>query len=97
MKLASFMMPQQQLDYLTEESEKTGLHKVEILRRALDDYRYAQERKARLEMFTPAQKKDIELIAEIKNVSEIEVVREAIDRERRRVTEEIKKRGPFVK
>lgn len=97
MKPASFTMPQQQLDWLSAESEKTGLHKVEILRRALDDYRCAQERKARLQMFTPAQRKDIKLIAEIKNISEIEVVREAVNRERRRVTEELKKRGPVVK
>lgn len=97
MKPATFTMTEQQLDWLACESEKTGLTKVEIVRRALDAYKASQAAKENLAMFTPAQKKDIKLIAEIYNLSETEVIRKAIDHERERVTQRLKKRGAFVK
>ena len=89
MKPATFALPKQMLRWLRAEHEKTGLTQVEIVRRALDDYRSAQEVREKLQMFTAAQKKDIKIIAQIQSISEVEVIRAAVDRERQRVTAEL--------
>ena len=62
MKPATFTMTPQQLDGFEQAREKTGLNQVEIVRRALDDYRDVSEVKAGFEMFTKGQKKDIKVV-----------------------------------
>ena len=39
----TYKLTEQQIAWLTEQSEKTGLNKVEIVRRALDAYAQAEE------------------------------------------------------
>ncbi|MCY3744473.1 MAG: hypothetical protein OXH00_25945 [Candidatus Poribacteria bacterium] len=86
MKPASFRMPQQQLDWLDLESQRTGLPQVEIVRRAIDDYRDIQAEKERRQYLTPEQLQNIREVARLKGVSAVQVVRSAIDREVRFVT-----------
>ena len=92
MKAATFIMTQQQLDWLSEESEKTGLNKVEIIRRAVDDYRDVQAEKEKRQFFTPQQRQDIKVMARMQNITETEVIRKAITRETR-VVSKLKKRS----
>ena len=86
MKRATFTITQQQLDWLEQESEKTGLNKVEIVRRALDDYKDVQAEKEQCEYFTPQQQHNIKIMAQMQRISETEVIRKAIDRETRVVS-----------
>ena len=86
MKAATFIMTQQQLDWLSEESEKTGLNKVEIIRRAVDNYREVQAEKEQRRFFTPQQQQDIKVMARMQNITETEVIRRAITRETRVVS-----------
>lgn len=81
MKPTMFRIPQQQLDWLAAESQKTGLSKVEILRRALDDYKDVQAEKERRNYFTPEQRENIREISRMRGVSEVQVVRQAVDKE----------------
>ena len=91
MKKTTFVMTEQQLDWLQQEHEKTGLKKVEIVRRAVDDYRDEQVEKEQRQFFTPQQRQNIKIMAQMQNITEIEVVRKAIDRETR-VVSKIRKR-----
>ena len=92
MKAATFTMPQQLLDWLDEESERTGLNKVEIVRRALDAYRDVQAEKEQRRYFTPQQRRNIKVIAQMQNISQREVIRKAVDRETRFIKKLIQKR-----
>ena len=83
---ATFTITRQQLEWLEKLSEKTGLNKVEIVRRALDAYAEAEEEKELRRMFTPDQRHNIREVARLKGVAEIEVIRTAVDREVRFVT-----------
>ena len=83
MKSATFTLTQQQLDWLEQESKKTGLNKVEIVRRALDDYKDIQAEKEQCQYFTLQQKHNIKTMARMQNISETEVIRKAVDRETR--------------
>ena len=85
-------MPQQLLDWLDEESERTGLNKVEIVRRALDAYRDVQAEKEQRRYFTPQQRRNIKVIAQMQNISQREVIRKAVDRETRFIKKLIQKR-----
>ncbi len=80
---ATFSITQHQIKWLKDLSEKTGLNQVEIVRRALDAYAEAEEAKEQRRFFSPQQRKDIREIALLKGISEIEVIRSAIDRELR--------------
>ena len=91
MKPATFIMTQPQLDWLHEESEKTGLKKVEIVRRALDDYRDVQAEKEQRQYFTSQQRQNIKIMARMQNITETEVIRQAIDRETRIVSKRNKR------
>lgn len=93
MKAATFTLTQQQLDWLEQESEKTGLNKVEIVRRALDDYKDIQAEKEQCQYFTPRQKHNIETMARMQNITETEVIRKAVDRETRVVSQRRKRRS----
>ena len=53
----TFTITQNQIKWLAEQSEKTGLNKVEIVRRALDEYSEREDAKAEHQLFTPEQRK----------------------------------------
>ena len=91
MKSATFTLTQHQLDWLEQESEKTGLNKVEIVRRALDDYKDIQAEKEQCQYFTPQQQQNIKIMAQMQRLSETEIIRKAIDRETR-VVSKLKRR-----
>ena len=80
----TFTITQNQIRWLTEQSEKTGLNKVEIVRRALDEYSEREDAKAEHQLFTPEQQEEIKEMARAKGIPESDVVRLAIDRERNR-------------
>lgn len=86
MKPATFLITENQANWLEDEHEKTGLNKVEIVRRALDDYAEAEEAKEQRRFFTPQQRQNIKEAALLKGISEIQVIRAAIDRELRFLT-----------
>ena len=77
----TFTLTAQQLKWLKQQSEKTGLHQVEIVRRALDAYADAEETKEQRRYFSPEQRQNIRDIARRSGIGEIEVVREAVNRE----------------
>ena len=93
MKPATFTLTQQQYDWLEQESEKTGLNKVEIVRRALDGYKDQQAEKEQCEYFTPKQQHNIKVLARMQNITETEVIRKAVDRETRVVSKLQKNRS----
>ena len=80
----TFTITQHQIEWLAEQSEKTGLPKSEIVRRALDEYAEREAAKEERKLFTPEQWREIREIARTKSVSVLAVVRRAIDRERNR-------------
>lgn len=80
---ATFLITLNQINWLEEESERTGLNKVEIVRRALDNYRDTQESKEQRRFFSPQQRQDIKEAARRKGIAEIEVIRDAVNRELR--------------
>ena len=86
MKPATFLITENQANWLQAEYERTGLNKVEIVRRALDDYAEAEEAKEQRRFFTPQQRQNIKEVARLKGVSEREVIQTAIDRELRFLT-----------
>ena len=77
----TFTITQNQIKWLAEQSDKTGLNKVEIVRRALDEYAEREDAKEERQFFTPEQRQEIKEIARAKGISELAVVRRAIDRE----------------
>ena len=80
----TFTITQNQIKWLAEQSQKTGLNKVEIVRRALDEYSEREKAKAEHQLFTTEQRQEIKEIARAKGIPESDVVRLAIDRERNR-------------
>lgn len=77
----TFTLTQNQNKWIAEQSEKTGLLKAEIIRRAVDMYAEQEEAKEERQFFTPEQRREIKEIARAKGISELAVVRRAIDRE----------------
>ncbi|MDE0681619.1 MAG: ribbon-helix-helix protein, CopG family [Candidatus Poribacteria bacterium] len=77
----TFTLTQQQIEWIDEQSKKTGLLKAEIMRRAVDQYAEQEEAKEERQFFTPEQRREIKEIARAKGVSELSVIRRAIDRE----------------
>ena len=77
----TFTLTQHQIHWIAEQSEKTGLLKAEIVRRAVDQYVENEEAKEERQFFTPEQRREIKEIARAKGISELAVVRRAIDRE----------------
>ena len=80
---ATFLITAQQIKWLEDESKRTGLNKVEIVRRALDVYAETEEAKAQRRIFTPEQRDNIREAARRKGVGETEVIRDAVNRELR--------------
>lgn len=79
----TFLITYQQIKWLREQSKKTGLNQVEIVRRALDHYAETEEAKEQRRFFSPEQRENIKEVARRKGVAEIEVIRSAINRELR--------------
>ncbi len=77
----TFTLTQHQIEWIDEQSKKTGLLKSEIMRRAVDQYEEQEEAKEERQFFTPEQRREIKEIARAKGVSELSVIRRAIDRE----------------
>ncbi len=77
----TFTITQQQIQWIKEQHEKTGLLKSEIVRRAIDEYAEREGTKEERKLFTPEQWRDIREIARAKSVSAVDVARRAIDRE----------------
>ena len=70
-----------QINWIKQQSQKTGLSQAEIVRRAVDEYTEAQESKERRELFTREQRDEIREVARMRGVSEKEVVQEATKKE----------------
>lgn len=77
----TFTLTPQQIEWIDEQSQKTGLLKAEIMRRAVDQYAEQEAAKEERQFFTPEQRREIKEIARAKGVSELSVIRRAIDRE----------------
>ena len=77
----TFSLTLDQIKWLEMQHERTGLKKAEIIRRALDEYVEAEETKEQRRLFSPEQRKDIREVARRRAVGEIEVVRDAVNRE----------------
>ena len=80
----TFTITEQQIEWIAEHNKNTGLHKSEIVRRAIDEYAEREAAKEDRKLFTPEQWREIREIARAKGKSALSVVRLAIDRERNR-------------
>ncbi len=87
----TFKLTTPQVEWLEEMVKKTGLNLVEIVRRALDHYREVEIEKEQRQYFTPQQQHNIAVMAKMQNITEIEVIRNAIDRETRVVSKRRKR------
>ena len=83
LKRTAFTITEHQLEWLKEQSQKTGLTQVDIVRRALDVYAEVERQKEQQHLFTPEQRQEIKRIARDKGVSETEVIRSAIEKDLR--------------
>ena len=79
LRAVTFKITENQIRWLREASEKTGLNQVEIVRRALDAYEYAERIKEERRLFTPQQRREIRTIARRHGLSEFEAARETLD------------------
>ena len=79
----TFKITLPQLKWLKEESQKTGLNQVEIIRRALDVYAQVEAEKGQKDILTPEQRREIKQIALEKGVSEARVIRSVLEKELR--------------
>ena len=83
LQAATFTITLQQLEWLEAFSEKTGLNKVEIVRRALDAYADAEAEKERRNLLTPQQREDLRRTSRARGISELQIIRGAVERELR--------------
>lgn len=83
-KNATFTFTEHQLQWIENQSQRTGLLKTEIVRRAVDEHREREDAKAEEQLFTPEQWQDIQEIARSTGRSKTDVARRAVDRERNR-------------
>ena len=77
----TFTLTEKQINWIAEQSRKTGLLKSEIVRRAIDLYTETEDRRTERQLFTLEQRKEIRHIAQVRGISEEAVIRRAIDRE----------------
>ena len=80
----TFTITENQIAWIDEQHERTGLLKSEIVRRALDEYREREARKAEKALFTAEQLRELREIARAKGKSVVSHVRTLVDRERNR-------------
>ncbi|MDE0398869.1 MAG: ribbon-helix-helix domain-containing protein [Candidatus Poribacteria bacterium] len=92
LKPSMFSLTEKQIERLEQESEETGLSKVEIVRRAIDNYHDHQAEKKQRLYFTPEQQQNIKKMSAMLNLTETQVIRQAIDRETRFIGK-LKRRG----
>lgn len=78
---ATFSFTEKQLNWIREQQQKTGLPQVEIMRRALDEYAEREDNKDQRTLFTPQQRQDIKDAAKQKGISELQIIRTALNRE----------------
>ena len=82
MQPLTITLPPRHIANLAALVEKTGLHKVELIRRALDDYFEKHEIiNVFNKIFEPSQLQGITAIAKRNNRDEISVLREMVDNE----------------
>ena len=77
----TFTITQDQNKWLNDQSEKTGLLKSEIMRRAIDEYAEREAAKEERKLFTPEQMRKIREMARAKGASVKNVIRRAVDRQ----------------
>lgn len=77
----TFTITHYQNSWIAEWSEKTGLLKSEIVRRALDEYKEREAAKEERSLFTPEQLKKIREMARAKGASVKNTIRRAVDRQ----------------
>ena len=77
----TFTITQHQVRWIDEQSEKTGLLKSEIVRRAIDEYAEREEAKEERKLFTPEQLRKIREMARAKGASVKNIIRRAVDRQ----------------
>ena len=77
----TFTITQHQNRWIAEWSEKTGLLKSEIVRRALDEYAEREAAKEERKLFTPEQLRKIREMARAKGASVKNIIRRAVDRQ----------------
>ena len=77
----TFTITEKQIEWLSEQHEKTGLLKSEIVRRALDEYAEREEAKEERKLFTPEQLRKIREMARAKGDSVKNIIRRAVDRQ----------------
>lgn len=90
----TFSLTKAQIEWIEAESERTGLAKADIVRRAIDGYADEQTAKQRRELFSREERAEIKEVAKMRGITEKEVVREAtkkacnfmtkLDRDRKR-------------
>ena len=80
----TFTITEKQIEWIAEHNENTGLHKSEIVRRAIDEYAEREASKEERKLLTPEQWREIREIARAKSTSALAIIRRAIDRERNR-------------
>ena len=82
MQPLTITLPPRHIETLSALVDKTGLHKVELIRRALDDYFEKHEIvNVFNQIFEPSQLQGITAIAKRNNRDEISVLREMVDNE----------------
>ena len=81
LKNATFSFTTEQLKWIEKQSQKTGLRKADIIRRAVDGYVEQEEAKERRNLFTAEQRQALRETAREKGVSEKEVIQSAVKRE----------------
>lgn len=79
LRSTTYKLTENQLAWLEEQSEKTGLNKVEIVRRALDAYAQAEQAREERRVFTVQQRQEIKIIARRHGMSEVEIVKQIIN------------------
>ena len=77
---ATFTITRIQIDRLEEESQRTGLPKSELVRRALDEYNDAQDLKIQRQILTREQRQNVKEASRLTGDSEIQIVRKAVDK-----------------
>lgn len=80
----TFTITENQNKWLAKHSDRTGLLKSEIVRRALDEYTAREDTKEERRLLTSDQWREIREMARATGKSAVNVVRRAIDRERNR-------------
>lgn len=69
LRSATFKLTVYQLEQLDEMSERTGLPKTELMRRAFDAYYYAEQVREEQRLMTPQQRREVRRLAQRHSMS----------------------------